>query len=233
MVAKAHGSFLFVVTSADGACCRWTINLKSGTGSVLAHPFDGAALPTAHDGDVTIKVTDDDFADIVSVRLRVCPPVHLSVRPCICARLGMQGKLNPHFAFMTGRVGVSGNMMLATKLGDVLKTESNEVQQLRATSVSHTVANVCHMHPHSCTHMCAHRRSCYSMCTHARTPSCTHSLTHSLTHSHMHALLHMRTRARTHMQTLTHTNAARQPCISMPGNIGMCAGMQACLCGCA
>lgn len=50
--------------------------------------------------DTTLTVSDDDFVDIAL------------------------NKLNPQTAFMKGKLKIQGNIMLAQKLGPLLKTEA-------------------------------------------------------------------------------------------------------------
>lgn len=50
--------------------------------------------------NTTLTISDDDFMDLAS------------------------GKLNPQTAFMRGKLKVTGNLMLAQKLGPLLKAEA-------------------------------------------------------------------------------------------------------------
>ncbi|KAF8072075.1 SCP2 sterol-binding domain-containing protein [Lyophyllum atratum] len=86
---KTNGIFELQVSNPAKEVATWTIDMKK-TGTV----YKGPAQPKA---DVTIIVSDDTFADLVS------------------------GKLNGQKAFMTGKLKTKGNMMLATKLDGVLK----------------------------------------------------------------------------------------------------------------
>jgi 3-hydroxyacyl-CoA dehydrogenase/3a,7a,12a-trihydroxy-5b-cholest-24-enoyl-CoA hydratase len=81
-IKKVKSVFQFDVKSAAGNTQTWTLDLKTkgelikGTGSVKS--------------DVTISVTDENFAKLAT------------------------GKLNGQKAFMSGKLKLKGNMMLAT-----------------------------------------------------------------------------------------------------------------------
>ncbi len=66
----------------------WTIDLKNGNGSVKNSAAEKA--------DITINVSDDDFAALAA------------------------GTLNAQQAFMQGKIKVKGNMALAMKLNTVM-----------------------------------------------------------------------------------------------------------------
>lgn len=83
-IKKVKSVFQFDVKAAAGNTQTWTLDLKTkgelikGTGSVKS--------------DVTISVTDEDFAKLAT------------------------GKLNGQKAFMAGKLKLKGNMMLATSI---------------------------------------------------------------------------------------------------------------------
>jgi len=89
-VSKVKAVFQMDITNKNGATQSWYIDLKNGEGEV------GLGKPTKGKPDVTIAINDPDFVEMAA------------------------GKLNAQKAFMQGKIKIKGNMMLATKLGDVL-----------------------------------------------------------------------------------------------------------------
>ncbi|KAJ3417403.1 hypothetical protein HDV05_004868 [Chytridiales sp. JEL 0842] len=90
-VKKVKGIFQFDVKGADGKIQTWTLDLKTGAGSVITGA--GSAKP-----DIVIAVADKDFVDLAG------------------------GKLNGQKAFMSGKIKVKGQIMLAAKLDQVLNS---------------------------------------------------------------------------------------------------------------
>ncbi|KAJ3352749.1 hypothetical protein HDU83_007697 [Entophlyctis luteolus] len=93
-VKKVKAVFQFDVKNAAGTVQTWTLDLKNGTGSIVKG--------TGAKADVTIAVGGQlkaykDFVDLAN------------------------GKLNGQKAFMSGKIKVKGQIMLATKLDSVLK----------------------------------------------------------------------------------------------------------------
>lgn len=88
-LVKAVGGIITFDVTAPAA--RFTIDLKSGSGSFRV----GDAVAPAK-ADLTITVSDDDFAQMAA------------------------GKLNAQQAFMKGKIKIKGNMSLAMKLQTVL-----------------------------------------------------------------------------------------------------------------
>merc|ERR1711981_491983 len=91
MVKKINGVYQWKITK-DGKTRVWTVDLKNGAGSV------GEGEKTAP--DVTLTLSDDDYADMVL------------------------GKLNAQQAFMQGKIKIAGNMSYAMKLGQIMKPSS-------------------------------------------------------------------------------------------------------------
>jgi putative sterol carrier protein len=90
--AQNNGIFEFKVNNAAGKEAFWTIDLKK-TGVVKK----GDAKSLNLKPDVTITLSDETFVEIAD------------------------GKTTGQKAFLTGKLKTKGNMMLATKLNDVLK----------------------------------------------------------------------------------------------------------------
>ncbi|KAJ3334560.1 hypothetical protein HDU93_007756, partial [Gonapodya sp. JEL0774] len=96
-IKKINANFLFNVKSAAGAEKSWFLDMKkSGTVEEVASGASPATKP-----DITISIGDDTFVELVD------------------------GKTTAQKAFMTGKVKVKGNMMLAMKLDSVLKVAKN------------------------------------------------------------------------------------------------------------
>merc|ERR1711939_694401 len=89
---KVNGIFEMRITNAQGAVEGWIIDMKK-KGEVVKVEKDSPKIKP----DVTINMSDDTFQQLAD------------------------GKLNCQKAFMTGRLKVKGNIMLATKLDTVLK----------------------------------------------------------------------------------------------------------------
>ncbi|KAK4702333.1 hypothetical protein P7C70_g3891, partial [Phenoliferia sp. Uapishka_3] len=97
---KVNGIFEFKVKNAKGKEGVWTIDMKK-EGKV----YQGPAKPKA---DVIISLADETFQQVINRSLREWN--HLA-----------DGSLNGQKAFMSGKLKVKGNIMLATKLDAVLK----------------------------------------------------------------------------------------------------------------
>lgn len=108
---QTNGIFQLEV-SKNGETAIWTIDAKK-TGTV----YKGKATPKA---DVTIILADDILVDLANGKVRHCSAVsaYLPFVQPITAIF----QLNGQQAFMTGKLKTRGNIMLATKLDNVLKT---------------------------------------------------------------------------------------------------------------
>ncbi|XP_061116821.1 peroxisomal multifunctional enzyme type 2 [Conger conger] len=62
LVKKVNGVFGWEITKGGDVTAQWTIDLKSGEGSLHKGPFGGKA-------DVTLTVSDEDFMDVVLGKL--------------------------------------------------------------------------------------------------------------------------------------------------------------------
>lgn len=62
LVRKVNAVFGWEITKGGDVAARWTIDLKTGAGSLHKGPFSGKA-------DVTLTVSDDDFMDVVLGKL--------------------------------------------------------------------------------------------------------------------------------------------------------------------
>jgi len=92
LATKIKGVYCFVITAGPGGATKeWTIDLKSGSGSLT----QGKGTKP----DVTLTVSDADF-------------VALS-----------EGKANAQQLFMQGKIKMQGNMGLAMKLEQVIKSK--------------------------------------------------------------------------------------------------------------
>jgi sterol carrier protein 2 len=89
LVKKIKAVFLFEVTDSNNKKHKFLVDLKNGTGCVKRGK-------EAVKGDLTIRIKDSDFMDMVT------------------------GKLNPQKAFFSGKLKLSGNTALAMKLQNVL-----------------------------------------------------------------------------------------------------------------
>ncbi|KAJ7387265.1 hypothetical protein OS493_004241 [Desmophyllum pertusum] len=90
-IPKVKGIFEWNVTKGGKTAGQWTVDLKSGSGSVTAGPYKQGKP------DCSITVEDDDLALIAT------------------------GKSNPQQLFMKGKLKVKGNIMLTTKLAQLFK----------------------------------------------------------------------------------------------------------------
>lgn len=90
-VDKTRAIFQWNIKDRQGNVHVWTADLKNGEGCIYA------GNPKNGHADTTLTLTDEDFTSLVS------------------------GKLDAMKAFMTGRLKVSGNVMLAQKLQILLK----------------------------------------------------------------------------------------------------------------
>eukprot|EP00049_Salpingoeca_infusionum_P004475 m.79850 g.79850 ORF g.79850 m.79850 type:complete len:177 (+) comp12582_c0_seq2:2225-2755(+) len=99
VVSDVAAMFLFKIKGADGKVYKYTVDLRdmATSGVVNGVPQDGAKA------DCTIAMKDDDFA------------------------LLAQGKLNGMQAFMSGKLKVSGNVMLAQKLSAVFSNTKSKL----------------------------------------------------------------------------------------------------------
>ncbi|XP_052276681.1 peroxisomal multifunctional enzyme type 2-like [Dreissena polymorpha] len=91
---KINSVFGFEITQDGKTVAEWTADMKTGEGSI----YQGG--PKSGKADCTIVISDDNFVDLVS------------------------GKLNGQQAFMTGKMKLKGNIMLAQKLGELFKDQS-------------------------------------------------------------------------------------------------------------
>lgn len=91
LVGKIGAVFQWEITDGRKVVATWTTDLKTGEGRL----YKGAATPAR--ADCTLKLSDDDLAALVD------------------------GKLNAMNAYFAGKLKVSGNLMLAQKLGSILK----------------------------------------------------------------------------------------------------------------
>ncbi|KAJ8380974.1 hypothetical protein SKAU_G00017520 [Synaphobranchus kaupii] len=62
LVKKVNAVFGWEITKGDDVAAKWTIDLKTGVGSLHKGPFSGKA-------DVTLTVSDEDFMDVVLGKL--------------------------------------------------------------------------------------------------------------------------------------------------------------------
>ncbi|KXN88475.1 Peroxisomal multifunctional enzyme type 2 [Leucoagaricus sp. SymC.cos] len=115
LIKKTNGIFELQVTKGEETA-TWTIDAKK-TGTV----YKGKATPKA---DVTIILADDvlvDLAEGKASHLRLFSFSFLSSNSIIL-------QLNGQKAFMTGKLKTRGNIMLATKLDNVLKTAKEKAK---------------------------------------------------------------------------------------------------------
>lgn len=106
---QTNGIFELQVTNNAGETVTWTIDLKN-----TATVFKGKAEPRAN---VTIILSDDTLVDLASGKVsQFVVTLFLYLIPSF--------QLNGQKAFMTGKLKLRGNTMLATKLSNVLKVRS-------------------------------------------------------------------------------------------------------------
>ncbi|XP_059147270.1 peroxisomal multifunctional enzyme type 2-like isoform X2 [Physella acuta] len=95
LAAKINAVFQWNITKDGAQATSWVVDMKSSpTGEV----YEGT--PRAGKADCTLTLTDDNFVDLVS------------------------GKLDAQKAFLGGKLKLSGNIMLAQKLGDLFAMKS-------------------------------------------------------------------------------------------------------------
>ncbi|KJE92273.1 hypothetical protein CAOG_03275 [Capsaspora owczarzaki ATCC 30864] len=104
VVKKVNSIFQFNITKDGKEVAQWTVDLKTGAGSVSK----GAATAP----NCTVTLSDDDFVALGS------------------------GKLQAQKAFMSGKLKVKGNIMLATKLEGIFKQYSKEAAAAIAAAQS-------------------------------------------------------------------------------------------------
>ena len=95
-VSKVKGVFQFNVKNKDGKVESWTLDLKNGTGAMHKGTVDKLKA------DIVIDIVDQDFVDLAD------------------------GKANGQKLFMSGKIKVKGNVMMATKLDSVLKSAKDK-----------------------------------------------------------------------------------------------------------
>jgi len=89
LVAKVNCIYQFNITQGGKKAATWTVDLKNKNGEIYEGPVNSGKA------DCTITVSDDDYMDMVA------------------------GKLDGQKAFMTGKIKLAGNMMLAQKLSQL------------------------------------------------------------------------------------------------------------------
>ncbi|KJE91296.1 hydroxysteroid dehydrogenase 4 [Capsaspora owczarzaki ATCC 30864] len=104
VVKKVNSIFQFNITKDGKEVAQWTVDLKTGAGSVSK----GAATAP----NCTVTLSDDDFVALGS------------------------GKLQAQKAFMSGKLKVKGNIMLATKLEGIFKQYAKEAAAAIAAAQS-------------------------------------------------------------------------------------------------
>ncbi|KAG0063750.1 hypothetical protein BGZ89_009658 [Linnemannia elongata] len=97
-VSKVKGVFQFNVKNKAGKIGTWTLDLKNGTGALHKGTVDKLKA------DIVIDIVDQDFVDLAD------------------------GKANGQKLFMSGKIKVKGNVMMATKLDTVLKSSKDKVK---------------------------------------------------------------------------------------------------------
>ncbi|CAH1255038.1 HSD17B4 [Branchiostoma lanceolatum] len=96
LVKKVNAIFLWNITKDKKQAAQWTVDLKTGSGSVYK------GTPKQGKPDTTITMSDEDFVALVS------------------------GKLNGQTAFFQGKLKITGNMMLMTKLEGLFKGQAQQ-----------------------------------------------------------------------------------------------------------
>ena len=92
ILKQGNAVFELQIKNGAGVEQTWTLELKHKGEVLLGKP------PAGIKSDIVVSVGDDTFADMVA------------------------GKVNGQKAFMTGKLKVKGNMMLATRIDTVLKS---------------------------------------------------------------------------------------------------------------
>nr|XP_045609477.1 peroxisomal multifunctional enzyme type 2-like isoform X1 [Procambarus clarkii] len=92
---KVNAIFLWNINKNKTKAAQWTLDLKNGQGSVYEGTPKNGERP-----NVTLTLEDDDMAAL------------------------MTGKLNAQKAFLSGKLKVSGNVMLTQKLQTLLKPQA-------------------------------------------------------------------------------------------------------------
>lgn len=94
VVKKVQAIFLWKINKNKTLAGQWTVDLKNGSGCI----YEGE--PKGVKPNVTLTLEDDDMVALVS------------------------GKLNAQKAFMSGKLKVTGNVMLTQKLQGILKPQA-------------------------------------------------------------------------------------------------------------
>jgi len=94
LVADINCIFVFEITENNEPVSVWTVDLKNGDGAVYKGPV------TSGKADCTLILGKDIFCDLAL------------------------GKLNGQKAFLTGKLKIRGNMMLAQKIGKIFQEQS-------------------------------------------------------------------------------------------------------------
>lgn len=92
---KVKAVFLWNINKNKSLAAQWTVDLRQGPGKVYAGPPDSGIKP-----NVTLTLEDEDMVALGT------------------------GKLNPQKAFMSGKLKVSGNVMLTQKLEPLFKPQA-------------------------------------------------------------------------------------------------------------
>ncbi|KAK7067870.1 hypothetical protein SK128_015783 [Halocaridina rubra] len=95
VVKKVNAVFLYKIMVNKALAGQWTLDLKTPPGSIYEGEPKSGVKP-----DVTLTLDDEDMVALVT------------------------GKLNPQKAFMSGKLKVSGNIMLTQKLQGLLSPSS-------------------------------------------------------------------------------------------------------------
>lgn len=93
LVSQVKAIYQFEIKNVAGKLQTWTLDLKNTPGQILL----GKAT-TASPADIIMSLQDEDFVKLI------------------------KGKLSGQNAFMSGKLKLKGNMMLATKLESLLST---------------------------------------------------------------------------------------------------------------
>lgn len=95
LAGKIKAVFLWNINKNKALAAQWTVDLKEDPGEVYAGPPKAGVKP-----NVTLTLEDSDMADLGA------------------------GKLNPQKAFMSGKLKVTGNVMLTQKLQPLLRPQA-------------------------------------------------------------------------------------------------------------